>query len=70
MLPAVAQPAQHLETVHARQAHVEDDQIGRVMRRDLEALLAVPRDGHLVALLLECVLDAPRDGVLVFDDQD
>ena len=64
-----AQAPEHLEAVHARQADVEDHEIGRAVRRDLEALLAVARDGHLVALLLEGVLDAARDGVLVLDDQ-
>ena len=69
LVARAAQPAQHLEAVHARQAHVEDHEIGRAVRRDLEAFLAVARDGHLVALLLERVLDAPRDGVFVLDDQ-
>ena len=52
------------------QADVEDDEVGRLARRDLEALLAGAGDGDLVALLLEGVLDAARDRVLVFDDED
>ena len=70
LVAGAAHAAQHLESVHARQTHVEDHQIRGVARRDLEALFAVARDGDLVALLLEGVLDAARDGVLVFDDQD
>ena len=52
------------------QPHVEDDEVGRLVGRDLEALLAGSGDRDLVALLLEGVLDAAGDGVLVFDDQD
>ena len=52
------------------QPHVEHDEVRRLVRRDVEALLAGARDRDLVALLLEGVLDAARDGVLVFDDQD
>ena len=43
---------------------------GRLVRRELEALLAGAGDADLVALLLEGVLDPAGDGVLVFDDQD
>ena len=64
------QAAQDLEAVHPGQAHVEDDEVRRLVRRDLEALLAGSRDGDLVALLLEGVLDPASDGVLVFDDED
>src|SRR5664280_939487 len=63
-------PAQDLKTVHARQADVEDDQVGRLVRREVQPLLAGPGDRDLVPLLLEGVLDAARDRVLVFDDQD
>ena len=59
-----------LEAVHPGQADVEDDEVGRLARRDLEAFLAGARDGDLVALLLEGVLDPASDGVLVFDDED
>ena len=65
-----AQAAEDLEAVDAGQADVEDDEVGRLVRRDLEALLAGAGDGDLVALLLEGVLDPARDGVLVFDDED
>ena len=65
-----AEPAQDLEAVDARQAHVEHDEVRRLARGELEPLLAGPGDGDLVALLLEGVLDAARDGELVFDDQD
>ena len=53
-----AEPAQDLEAVHAGQADVEDDEVRRLVRRELEALLAGAGDGDLVALLLEGVLDA------------
>ena len=62
--------AEDLEAVHPGQADVEDDEVGRLARRDLEAFLAGTRDGDLVALLLEGVLDPASDGVLVFDDED
>src|SRR4029079_2464831 len=65
-----AQPAKDLESVHAGQPDVEDDQVGSLARGELEALLARSGDRDLVALLLEGVLDASRDGELVFDDQD
>ena len=52
------------------QPDVEDDEVGRLARGDVEAFLAGAGDGDLVALLLEGVLDAARDGVLVFDDED
>ena len=52
------------------QADVEHDEVGRLVRRELEALLAAARDRDLVALLLEGVLDPAGDGELVFDDED
>ena len=64
------QPAQDLEAVHPGQAHVEDDEVRRLARRDLEALFTRSGDGDLVALLLEGVLDPASDRVLVFDDED
>ena len=51
------------------QAHVEDDEVRRLARRDLEALFTRSGDGDLVALLLQGVLDAASDRVLVFDDE-
>ena len=62
--------AEHLEAVDAGQADVEDDEVRGLVDGELEALLARPGDGDLVALLLEGVLDPASDGVLVFDDQD
>ena len=52
------------------QADVEHDEVRRLVRGEVEALLAGAGDGDLVALLLEGVLDAAGDGELVFDDQD
>src|SRR3954471_6870100 len=68
--PRGAQPAEDLEAVHPGQADVEDHEVGRLARRDLEALLARAGDGDLVAFLLKGVLDATRDGMFVFDDED
>src|SRR6185436_5029070 len=65
-----AQAAKHLEAVHPRQPDVEQHQVRRTFRGDVQALLAGAGEGHLVAFLLERVLDAPSDGVLVLDDQD
>jgi hypothetical protein len=63
------QAPQDLESVHPGQPDVEDDEVGSLVRRELEALFAGSRDRNLVALLLECVLDAPGDGELVLDDE-
>src|SRR3954465_7159630 len=38
--PGRAQPAEDLEAVHPWQADIEDDEVGRLARRDLEALFA------------------------------
>ena len=69
MLPA-AHPPEDLEAIHPGQPDVEQDEVGGLGRRELEALLAGAGHGDLVAFLLERVLDSARDGVLVFDDQD
>src|SRR3954447_14074510 len=42
------QPAQDLEAVDAGQADVEDEEIGRLRSRKLQAFLPRPRDRHLV----------------------
>ena len=68
--PRGAQTAQDLEAVHPGEADVEDHEIGRLARGDLEAFLTGAGDRDLVPLLLEGVLDAARDRVLVFDDED
>src|SRR5947207_9113173 len=65
-----AKPAKNLEPVNAGQADIEDDEVGRLVRGELEPLLAALCDGDLVALLLERVLDSARHGELVLDDQD
>src|SRR5579862_6841355 len=65
-----ADPAEHLEAVHGRQADVEQDEVGRLRRGDLEAFLAGSGERDLVALLLEGVLDPAGDRVLVLDNQD
>ena len=65
-----AQAAQDLEPVHSGQADVEDDEIGGLVRREVEPFLAALGDRDLVALLLEGVLDPAGDGEFVLDDQD
>ena len=65
-----AQAAEDLEAVDPGQPDVEDDEVGRLVRGDVQALLARAGDGDLVPLLLEGVLDPASDGVLVFDDED
>src|SRR3954447_26001758 len=61
---------QDLEAIHPGQPDVEDHEVGRLARRDLEPLLPGACDRDLVPLLLEGVLDATRDRVFVFDDED
>src|SRR5439155_1685288 len=68
--PSGAQPAQDLEPVDAGQPDVEDDEVGRLVDREVEPVLARPGDGYLVALLLERVLDPAGNRELVFDDED
>ncbi len=65
-----ADTAEDLESIDPGQPHVQDHEVRRLVRGDLESLFAGARDRDLVALLLEGVLDPPRDGVLVLDDQD
>src|SRR4029079_9732808 len=65
-----AESPQQLEAVHPRQSNVEDDEVGRLVRRALEGLLVASPHRHRVALLLEGVLDAAGNGELVFDDED
>jgi hypothetical protein len=52
------------------QPHVEDDEVGRLGRRILEALGSRSRDVDVVTLLLKGELDPARNGRFVFDDQD
>ncbi len=65
-----SQAAEYLESVHARQSHVQNHEIGRLVRGELKALFAGSGDSHLVTLLLEGVLDPASNRKLVFDDQD
>jgi hypothetical protein len=67
---ARAEATQDLEAVDPRQADVEHDQVGRLVRGDVQALLAGSGDGDLIAFLLERVLNAAGNRVLVLDDQD
>ena len=65
-----AQAARDVEAVEARQAEVEDDQVGVVPGRGLERGRTVARDEHLEARPLEVVADELHDLGLVVDDQD
>ena len=65
-----SQAAEDLEAVHSRKSHVQNHEVGRLVRGELEALFAGSGDSHLVTLLLEGVLDPASNRELVFDDQD
>jgi len=59
----------HLEAVALWHHHVEQDQIGPVLKRHLERLLAVGRGDHLVALARQPGLeDVEARGAVVGDE--
>ena len=65
-----AQPAADVLAGHARQAEVEDDEVGPTARRGGEGVLAVRHPVDRVSLRLEVALDDLCDAGLVFDDED
>ena len=66
---AAAQLPQDLKAVHARQHHVEDDEVGGVVERAFEARLPITFDRDGTAFVLEVQTQARGDRGIVFDDQ-
>src|SRR3954467_15720215 len=64
-----AQPAQHLEAVHLRQADVEDHQVEALLRSRQHRLLAARSDIHRVTLGLEDAAKTARERRVVFYDE-
>ena len=65
-----AQPAQHFEAVHPRQADVEDHQVEALLLGGENRLLAARHDVHRVALGLQDARHAARKCGVVFDNHD
>ena len=65
-----AQPAAHLEPVHARHQHVEHQRVGRAGRQRVERLGAVGGQLGLVALQPQRAVDRLTHRRLVVDHQD
>ena len=65
-----ADVAAHLESAHPREHHVEDDEVGGLLRERVEGRLAVRRDRDLVPLALHEELEGHDDVRLVVDDED
>ena len=63
------EPAHDVEAVHAREAEVEDDDVGMVAGRELERLFAA--DGHIgfVSTGAEVHFEGLDDARIVFDDE-
>ena len=71
--PGVAillQLIQHLEATNVRQAHVEQDQIGRLALRNSEAGITRLSLYHLVSPLLTLLAQGPADQALIVDYKD
>jgi hypothetical protein len=66
----LAQPAERCQTVHARQAHIEDDRVGLSLGGELERLLGGGCGRGGMALGGQGALQRPADGFLVINDQD
>ena len=69
-LGPLAQAGAHLNTVHLRQAQVQDDDVGRVGGRQRQALLTGAGRRHAEALLAQDRAQGAQDLRLVVDDQD
>ena len=69
-LPCAAQPAHHLQPVHARQAQIQHDQVHRIALEEIQRRLAVA--GFLDAIVLRRQRGAQEapDRRLVIHDQD
>ena len=65
-----AQPAADLDPVEAREAEVEDDQVGDEAGGDVERLDAVGRGADLVALVAQRAAQDVGDLGVVLDDED
>ena len=65
-----AQPAADLDAVEARQAEVEDDQVGDEAGGDVERLDPVGRGADLVALVAQRAAQDVGDLGVVLDEQD
>ena len=64
-----AQPAQHLEAVHAGQSDVEDDEVEALPARGAHRLLAAAGHVHRVALGLQDARQAGGERRIVLNDQ-
>ena len=65
-----AEALEHLEAVHARHLHVEQDEIGRLALGQRQAFLAGGRADELVAFVFERHAQRVANGGLVVDHQD
>ena len=67
---ARADRAADVEAVHARQHHVEHDEVEVVLAQPVERLPAVERGNDVVALLAQRIGQELLDGLLVVHEQD
>ena len=70
LVPRRPQPAADLEAIDPGQHDVEDDEVGKVLARLLEALLAGGRLDDAVPLVGQAAADDGPDLRVVVDDQD
>ena len=68
--PAGAQPAAHLQAVHAGQHQVEDDQVGRLLGDPAQRLVPVVHALDRMAVADEVPADDVGDGGIVVHDED
>ena len=65
-----AESAEEFKPVDPREAYVEDQQVGGLLRADLKALVAGRRHERQVPLTLQRHLKGERDGWIVFNNKD
>ena len=65
----LAQPPAHLQPVELGHEDVQDHRVGRAVGEDVQRLLAVLGQGHIVVLEPQSTLERPPHGGLVVDDQ-